>query len=215
MAKYDAIIFDLDGTLWDATAVICEIYNDVLRKNFPQFAREVSLYEVKGYMGKTMYEIGHGIMPEADYDTCIHFMDLCAKEECDFLKTHGREIIFDGLIDTLCELKKDYPLIIVSNCQDGYIESFLDSNKIRDLFVDFQWNTGGNVTKADLNKMVIERNKLKNAVYVGDILGDANSARDAGIDFIFASYGFGKVPKERYVAKLEDIRELPKVLKSL
>jgi len=46
---------------------------------------------------------------------------------------------------------------------------------------------------------IIERNQLKNAIYVGDTLGDAKSAIDANIPFIFARYGFGDVEKYDFV----------------
>jgi phosphoglycolate phosphatase len=214
MQKPDGIIFDLDGTLWDSTPVICKIYNEVLKEHFPQYAKEVSLKEVQGYMGKTMYDIGHGIMPKADEKTCLYFMDLCSKAECKYLSVHNGNV-FEGVVDTLTELSKDYKLFIVSNCQDGYIESFLAANQCEHLFTDFQWNTGNGITKGELNRMLVKRNQLKNAVYVGDILGDAISAKEANLDFIFASYGFGEVEESMCIAKLEDFRELPKVLTSL
>ena len=62
--------------------------------------------------------------------------------------------------------------------------------------------------KSESNKILIERNNLKNPVYVGDTAGDAKSAKDAGIDFIYAEYGFGEVSDDRYVAKIENFTSL-------
>jgi phosphoglycolate phosphatase len=42
--------------------------------------------------------------------------------------------------------------------------------------------------------------------------GDAKSAKDAGIDFIYAEYGFGDVSKDSYVAKIESFAELAEIL---
>ena len=53
---------------------------------------------------------------------------------------------------------------------------------------------------------------FKNPVYVGDTSGDAKSAKDAGIDFIYAEYGFGEVSDDRYVAKIESFAELSAIL---
>ena len=58
----------------------------------------------------------------------------------------------------------------------------------------------------------MERNGLKNPVYVGDTSGDAKSAKDAGIDFIYAAYGFGEVSDDSYVAKIESFAELSAIL---
>ena len=42
----------------------------------------------------------------------------------------------------------------------------------------------------------MERNGIKEAVYVGDTQGDANACKEAGIPMIFAAYGFGQVEEE-------------------
>ncbi|KIR01716.1 hypothetical protein P261_00530 [Lachnospiraceae bacterium TWA4] len=85
---------------------------------------------------------------------------------------------------------------------------FLDANNCRDLFADWQWNPGNGEVKADLNKMIMKRNAIQNGIYVGDILGDAISARDAGLKFIHAAYGFGNVDDEYCIAKIHSFKEL-------
>ncbi len=45
--------------------------------------------------------------------------------------------------------------------------------------------------KADMLRRLAERQGLTNAVYVGDTQGDCDSAREAGMSFAFARYGFG------------------------
>ena len=52
----------------------------------------------------------------------------------------------------------------------------------------------------------MERNHLKDVVYVGDTLGDSRACTEAGIPFIFAAYGFGEVPDAPNV--IHSIREL-------
>lgn len=39
----------------------------------------------------------------------------------------------------------------------------------------------------------MERNGIKEAVYVGDTQGDADACRKAGVPMIYAGYGFGDV----------------------
>ncbi|MDD6293931.1 MAG: HAD family hydrolase, partial [Eubacteriales bacterium] len=51
-----------------------------------------------------------------------------------------------------------------------------------------------------------ERNNIKNAAYVGDTQGDANAAKIAGIDFIYAEYGFGNV--EEYTFAIKKFKDL-------
>ena len=52
----------------------------------------------------------------------------------------------------------------------------------------------------------MERNGIENAIYVGDTIGDYNATVYAGIPFVFAKYGFGKV--ENPYKAIEDIREV-------
>ena len=59
----------------------------------------------------------------------------------------------------------------------------------------------------------MERNSITKAVYVGDTMGDYIAAKDAGIDFIFASYGFGDVKEAKYVAK--DTKDIVKIVEEI
>ena len=46
-------------------------------------------------------------------------------------------------------------------------------------------------------------------MYVGDTEGDAESAKVAGIPFVFAKYGFGNVKEYQYaINKFEDLSTL-------
>ena len=49
------------------------------------------------------------------------------------------------------------------------------------------------VSKGESIKILMEKNGIEDAAYVGDIQGDCDSARFAGIKFIHAAYGFGSV----------------------
>ena len=46
----------------------------------------------------------------------------------------GPCVIFEGVQETIKKLSEKYPLYIVSNCQDGYIEAFFAVFKIRRVF---------------------------------------------------------------------------------
>ena len=136
--------------------------------------------------------------------------ELCTFEN-GYLAERGG-ILYPQLAETLYTLSMKYPLYIVSNCQDGYIESFLTAHLMSDFFKDTECWGRTFLSKGESNKILMERNGLKNPVYVGDTAGDAKSAKDAGIDFIYAEYGFGDVSKDCYVAKIESFAELAEIL---
>ena len=203
----DSIIFDLDGTLWDSTKGVADSWSEVLSKyNFNK--KEVSVDEIKGYMGLTLDEIGRRMMPDIEESIRNKLLEECGKFENKYLIQSGA-IIYDNLEDTLKELSKKYKLFIVSNCQDGYIESFLEFSNLDKYFVDFECPGRTNLPKAENIKLVIKRNSLKYPVYVGDTHLDGESARKANIPFVYARYGFGKTKEYNHaINKIEELLEL-------
>ena len=103
-------------------------------------------------------------------------------------------------------------LFIVSNCQCGYIELFLEKNRLESLITDFECFGNTGMSKGENIRLLLERNGLKpqQTVYVGDTQGDYEATVEAGIPFILAAYGFGKVPQAK--ASIAHMEELPKAL---
>jgi phosphoglycolate phosphatase len=52
----------------------------------------------------------------------------------------------------------------------------------------------------------MEQQGITSAIYIGDTQGDLEAARQAGIPFIFAAYGFGN--PERWDTKIEKFEDL-------
>lgn len=208
---FDGIIFDLDGTLWDSAEGVCISWNEVLKRHSEIHREPITADELSACMGLPMYEIAARLFPEESENTQKSFMDELCVYENEYLAAHGGKL-FDGLEKTLDYLSKKYRLFIVSNCQDGYIEAFLKAHGLSRYFEDTECWGRTRLSKGESNKILIERNGLKNPVYVGDTSGDAKSAQDAGIPFIFAAYGFGEVEEGRYIQKLGCIEELLTVL---
>ena len=85
-----------------------------------------------------------------------------------------------------------YRLFVVSNAQDGYVESFLTAHRLWDVFEDHESSGRTGRGKADNILDVIRRRGLQAPVYVGDTVSDEEGARGAGIPFIYCRYGFGE-----------------------
>lgn len=212
-AKKPAVIFDLDGTLWDSTNKICKIWNDTLESMGDTDIRLTHEF-VCSLMGKTMPEIGAIIFRDYPVEEQIRRTEMCIDAEPEILRKTGA-ILYDGLEETLMKLQQKYSLMIVSNCQDGYIQAFMEAHDLEKYFDDFESAGRTNQGKAENIKLIIARNGLNQnqAVYVGDTDGDQRATHEAGIPFIFAAYGFGQVEPGDH--EIQSIRELPEILKEL
>ena len=196
--KYiDSMIFDLDGTLWDSTKEIAFSWSTIISK-YNNSKKEVTTDELKGYMGLELSVIGEKMFPNIDKNKRDILLKECVEFENKYLMEHGATL-YDNLEDTLKALSKKYKLFIVSNCQDGYIETFLKFYNLDKYFLDFECPGRTNLSKAENIKIVIERNNLKSPVYIGDTQMDCDAAKKAGIPFIYARYGFGNTEEYDYV----------------
>ena len=206
-----AVIFDLDGTLWDATGRSCAIWNRVLEKH-EEVTFRMTQEKLASLMGKTMPEIGEDLFPEMEEKARMKIVDEFGDEEVIYLREHGARV-YDGMEDTLAVLKKDYDLYIVSNCQDGYVPAFMHAHGVEKYITDIEMSGRTGLDKGRNIRLLMERNGITDAVYVGDTEGDEKAARFAGIPFIWAAYGFGKAAAPDDT--VGDISELPACLKKL
>lgn len=208
--KKKAIIFDLDGTLWDSAQAVVDSWNEKITY-FPDIDYYITMEQMYGYMGKTMEEIGLSFFNTVSKERALELLKICMDYENLYIEEHGG-VLFEGLEETLAALKDEYFLAIVSNCQEGYIEAFLKHHKLEKYFDDTENYGRTKRCKGDNIKLLVERNNV-DAVYVGDTMGDYDATMQAGLPFIHAAYGFGNVPEG--TAKIDDIRELPEKVKEI
>jgi len=195
------IIFDVDGTLWDSTREVAVAWNKVLQDEME--GREILTAEgLQKEFGKPMDAIAESLFPEMSEKDRMELLGKMMAYENELVAV-GPCVIYNGVPETIKALSKKYPLYIVSNCQDGYIEAFLKNSGLGGYFKDFTWLKGENI------RIIMERNGLDKAVYVGDTQGDANACKEAEVPMIFASYGFGEVegeyPSIRAFTELQNI----------
>lgn len=209
--KLENIIFDLDGTLWDSTLSVVDVWNKVFR-TYPDIKKIITLEDMASSMGLVIEDIAEKFFPDLDSDYRLNIALKCCEEECDYLRSHGGRL-YEHLEEVLIELSKDYKLFIVSNCQDGYIEAFLHYHNLGKYFVDTECIGRTGKAKGENIKTILERNDLKHAIYVGDTKGDQKAARIAGVPFIYANYGFGQV--EEYDYKINEIKNILDIVKEI
>ena len=208
--KFDSIILDVDGTIWDTTNIVAGAWNHAIDKLFPMVPH-VTGDILKGQFGKTMEVIADNLFTGLDKAQKTRLMEECCNQEQIALKDNTRNITYDGVVETIREMHAaGVPLFIVSNCQKGYIEVVIAKNKIEDCITDFECYGNNGKGKAENIRLLCKRNGLGSPVYVGDTQGDADACKEAGVQFVWAAYGFGKASE--YFAKIESFKELKNVI---
>ncbi len=198
------ILFDVDGTLWDAAPQVTEAWNQILASH-ADAGRTITVEDMYHYMGRPMDEISRLMLPHLEDKRRWEIMEQCMVYENEYLEAHPG-LMYPDVLSVLKELSGEYHLYIVSNCQDGYIQVMIKDCELESLIEDFESFGRTGRPKGENIRLVIERNHLDKAVYVGDTAMDGQAARMAGIPFVHAAYGFGTAKEaDAVIRKLEQL----------
>lgn len=199
----------MDGTLWDSASQVAAAWSII---TVPKLGKQVTKEDMYRTMGMPMDELAKAIFPEHELSELLPVLEEGYQLENDYLSKHGA-VLYPDLIETIRILSGSYPLYIVSNCQEGYIEAFLSYYGLESYFEDFICFGANQKPKGENIALIIKRNQLDRGIYVGDIQADYEAALAGGAEFIHAAYGFGTV--DAPVPKLRAFSELPKLLQDI
>jgi len=199
MKKYDAIIFDLDGTLWDASNATAAGWNAALiSQGLPEL--QITADQVRGISGLPFDEcivrlFGHA--GQVDFEDLIAVIDA---EEKQVVEAVGGTL-FAGIKTGIEALAEEYPLFLVSNCQSWYLESFWSHSGIKKFFQGEDCFGHSGKPKAEMIKEISDQYSLKQPIYIGDTYWDQQASHVAGVSYAQVNYGFGQAinPKLSFV----------------
>ena len=205
----NGIIFDLDGTLWDATGTLVIGWNQVFAEhNFPAVTKEY----VASYMGKTSKQIAAGVFPFLPIEEAFPIMKEAGRKGREAIAVHGAEL-FPREREILEELSKNYVLCILTNSSAGYVDLLFEVTGFRDLFTDSISHGENGLNKTENIRILMERNQLDAAAYIGDTRDDQIYSEAVPVPFIFAAYGHGQALDPAYT--INTFSELPQVVNSI
>ena len=209
--RFDSVIFDLDGTLWDASASITKAFQ-AAAASVDYIGHDVTLAQVQAVTGQPYTVVYERLFPTLPADKLDEYRALCARQELAAAEQHGGTL-YAGLEAALAYLRgRGYRRFIVSNCQLGYVEAFFENSQLGHYFEGHQCFGTKKLPKAENIRQIVARFGLQAPVYVGDTPGDLTASQGAGVPFIFATYGFGQLSPAEAPARITSLAELPELL---
>lgn len=188
LKEYQAIIFDLDGTLVDSFSFFLGALNQLAKKH--KF-KSVELHEVEQYKHLSPKEI----MKEMNVSKWK--LPWIAKDFIRLMKERDQEVyMFEGMRDHLIELhKRGYTLAIITSNSKENCQSIL-GKELCELFshIDGGSSIFGKAKRIKRVLNILNLNK-EQAIYVGDQTTDGEAAHKAGIDFAAVGWGYTSAEK--------------------
>ena len=186
--KYDSVIFDLDGTLLDTLEDLADSMNYALSAHNMKVR---TLDEIRAFVGNGMLNLAKKAVPEGTDENTVNAVLATFKAH---YADHSQDKTkpYDGIIPLLTSLKeRGIPTAVVSNKGD-YAVQLLMPKYFGDLIDVAIGELEGVARKPepDTVHLAMKRMGVKNPVYVGDSEVDVLTAKNAGIDGIFVTWGF-------------------------
>ena len=205
----ESLIFDIDGTLWDSRALFAQGYNIQLRaEGLGHLA--ISPEDFLAVFGKPTDQIADGVFPTVPKPVRYALIARCIERAHAYMAGEPCRVGYPGIRETMEKLAAKYRLFLVSNCECGYPEICAGKLGITPYLTDTLCYGQTKVSKGETIRRLMAKHRIESAVYIGDTQGDLDSAEQAGIPFIWASYGFGTVT--HYAAKIDSFPELISIL---
>jgi len=213
-SKPDAMIFDIDGTLFKTESVLERAYyktfaylqeNGLYRKQVPPIEK------FYGALGKLLDEIWAEVLPgETEAVRQIASEKLHEYELEGLLQGKGE--LYGGVAETLKALhRQGIRLFVASNGLEEYVKEVVRSCGIAPYFQKV-YSAGEYKTpsKVRLVEMIMEENRLNNAWMIGDRSSDVEAGKANGLVVIGCDYADFKSDGEldRADAVITDFRQL-------
>ena len=206
--KYKNLIFDIDGTLWDSRSIVAKGYNYVLEGEGLNHLC-VTAEDLRPLFGKVMSEIADILFHSLPEETRYPLLERCMEWEHRFLENDPCDTIaYPKVKETIAKLAENHNLYIVSNSQKGYPELCMSKLGLEPYIKDHLCFGDTGTSKGKTIRKLMERNGIPadDVIYIGDTQGDYEATLEAGVPFIWCTFGFG-VP-EGYESKIDAFEEL-------
>ena len=203
--NYESLILDIDGTLWDSRARVAEGYNiQLVKDGYPHLC--VDAEKLKQVFGLVMTDIADILLGSVDESERYELMERCMTTEVQYLHDIPCDYGYPKVTETIAELAKKHRIFIVSNSQCGYPELCIEKLGLTPYISGHMCVGDTGTSKGKTIRTLMQKHNITSAVYIGDTQGDYEATVEAGIPFIWCTYGFGT--PDGYLAKIEQFEQL-------
>lgn len=196
LPKPEAMIFDMDGTLFKTETLLIPVHHQVFER-----LREEKLFEgetppeelMLSCLGMLLEDIWRKVIPDSSEAVHRRADELLLEFELAGLKTHETEL-YPGVADTLVKLKqRGIRLFVASNGLEHYVKGVAEAHGIAGLFEGLysagQYQTA---SKTELVKLLLDRHGVSSAWMIGDRSSDVEAGKQNDQTVIGCAYaGFG------------------------
>ena len=185
-----AVLFDLDGTLFDSSPGIFHTANYTVKAlGFEPCNDYKQLKKFVGPPLRDCFRITFGTKEEY-LDKCVEVY----REEYSRTGVHMLSL-YDGMKSLLEKLKsRKYLTAVCTNKYEKLAKQIIQEQGLEELFDTIEGtDEKGTITKTDcIRNAIIELGITPDqALMVGDTLNDQTGAKEAGVKFCGVTYGFG------------------------
>ncbi|QGQ97410.1 HAD family hydrolase [Paenibacillus psychroresistens] len=188
----EAMIFDLDGTLFQTETVLIPAYNrlyDQLRAEGLFEGETPDIQRILGSLGMLLTDIWKRVMPEATLAARERANVLLLQYQLEELANKTGEL-YPKVLETLTTLhRKGIRLFVASNGLEGYVKGVVAAKGLDHLFEGL-YSAGEYQTqsKVDLVRMLLVEYDLQSAWMVGDRSSDVEAGKENQLFVVGCSY---------------------------
>lgn len=188
----EAMLFDLDGTLFRTETLLEEVHHRVfatLREEGLYIAPEPPVERLLGSLGMLLEHIWQQVMPDGSQAAQDRANVLLLQYELEELE-NGRGDLYEGVPEVLRELKgRGVRLFVASNGLEAYVKDVPRLRGIGELFEGF-YSAGeyGTRSKVELVRLLLEQSGAKSAWMVGDRHSDVEAGKSNGLFTVGCDY---------------------------
>lgn len=217
--KPEAMIFDLDGTLFQTETLLLPAYHamfDTLREEGLYTGETPPESLILGSLGMLLEHIWQRVMPDANAAVHRRADELLLKYQLDGLR-RGDGHMYDKVAETLNELHRHgVRLFVASNGLEPYVKGVIEYKGLAPIFEGL-YSAGEFQTrsKVDLVRKLMDTYYVKTAWMVGDRSSDVEAGLKNELTVIGCDYaGFRKEGElegsHAVISKFEDLLTLTK-----